>query len=76
MKLVIDELARDFFLLCMRYRITTSVEWTLKKKNAFAEDISKLLVSEVPMLSRGIFDMLDRKWGPHTLELLSSNAYI
>ena len=47
LRLVIDELARELFLLCMCHRITTSVEWTLKEKNAFAEDISKLLVSEV-----------------------------
>ncbi len=33
-----------------------------------------MLISEDYMLSRGFFGLLNRKWGPHTVDLFASNA--
>ena len=73
-RLAINELARKLLWFYMRHRITTSVEWAPREKNAFADDISKMLIPEDYMLSRGLFGMLDRRWGPHTADLFASTA--
>ena len=52
-RLAINELARELFWFCMRHRITTSMEWVPREENAFADDISKILIPEDYMLSRG-----------------------
>ena len=57
-KLIIDELAMELFWSCLRYRITTSVEWVPMEENAFGDDISKMLISEDSMLSRKFFGLL------------------
>ncbi len=51
-KIIINELARELFWFCLRYRINTSVEWVPREENAFADDISKMFISENSMLSR------------------------
>ena len=73
-KLVINELARDIFWFCLRHRITTSVEWVPRKENAFADDISKMLIPEDLMLSMRLFGLLDERWGPHTTDLFAFGA--
>ena len=73
-RLAINELARGLFWFCLRHRITTSVEWVPRKENAFTDDISKMLIPEDYMLSRGFFGLLNRTWGPHTVDLFASNS--
>jgi hypothetical protein len=73
-KLIINEMAREIFGLCMRHRITVTVEWVPREENAFADDISKMLIPEDSMLSREFFLLLDRRWGPQTVDLFASNA--
>jgi len=73
-KLPIKELAREFFWFCLRHRITISVEWVPLEENAFADEISKMLIPEDWMLSRIWFQYLDYRWGPHTADLFASNA--
>jgi hypothetical protein len=75
-KLIIDEWARELFWFCLRHRITTSVEWVPKEENAFAHDISKMLIPEDSMLSRWFFGLLDERWGPHVGDIFSSGANI
>jgi len=50
------------------------VEWVPREENAFADDISKMLILEDSMLSRGFFHLMDVRWGPHTVDLFSSGA--
>jgi hypothetical protein len=45
-----------------------------REENAFADDISKILIPEDSMLSKEFFILLDGRWGPHTVGLFSSNA--
>ncbi len=55
------------------YRITSTVEWVPREENTFADGISKMLIPEDSMLSRELFLLLDGRWGPHTVNLFSSN---
>ena len=45
-RLRLNELAREVFWFCPKHRITTSVEWVPREQNAFADDISKMLIPE------------------------------
>jgi hypothetical protein len=45
-KLPINEMARELFWFCLRHRITISVEWVPREENAFADEISKMLIPE------------------------------
>ena len=74
MRLAINELARELFWLSLDHMIPTFVEWVPREENSFADDISKMLIPEDYMLSRGFFGLLDPKWGPHTVGLFASNA--
>jgi hypothetical protein len=71
-KLIINELARERFWFSLRHRITVSVEWVPREENAFADDISKIPYDS--MFSREFFLLLNGRWGPHTLDLFSSNV--
>ena len=73
-KLNINELTRELLWFCLRHRITTSVEWVPREENAYADDISKMLIPEDSMLSRRFFGLLDERWGPHTVDLFASSA--
>ena len=45
-----------------------------REENAFADDISKMLIPEDSILSREVFLLLDGTWGPDTVDLFSSHA--
>jgi hypothetical protein len=49
-KLTINEFAREFFWFRLRQRITISVEWVPREKNAFSDDIAKMLIPVDSML--------------------------
>ena len=74
-KLIINELARELFWLgCLRHQVTVTVEWVPREENAFADDISKILIPEDFMLSIEFFLLMDGRWSPHTVDPYSSNA--
>ena len=73
-RLALNELARDLFWFCLRHEITLSVEWVPREENSLADDISKLLIPDDWMLSKKYFQLLDRRWGPHTCDLFASQA--
>jgi hypothetical protein len=50
------------------------VEWVPREENAFADEISNMLIPEDWMLSRSWSQFLDYIWGPHTVDLFASNA--
>ena len=45
-----------------------------REENAFADDISKMLILEDSMLSRRFLGLLDERWGPHNVDLFSTSA--
>ena len=73
-KLTINELARELFWFYLRDRITTYAEWVPREENAFAADISKMIIAEDSMLSRRFFGLLDARWSPHNVDLFSTCA--
>jgi len=58
-KLIIQELARELFWFCLRHRITASLNWVPREEDAFADDISKMLIPEDSMLTWRFFGLLD-----------------
>jgi len=73
-KLIINELARELFWFCVRHRINTSVKCVPREENAFADDISKMIIPEDSMRSMRFFGLLDERWGTHNVNLFSSGA--
>ena len=45
-KLPLNVLARELFWFCLEHKITISVEWVPREDNAFAVDISKMLIPD------------------------------
>ena len=43
-RLPLNELARELFWFCLVQHITLSVEWVPREENAFADELSKLLI--------------------------------
>jgi hypothetical protein len=72
-KLGINELTRELLWFCLRHNITPSEEWVSREANVFADDISKMLIPEIWMLSRIYFRFLDAQWGLHMVDLSVSN---
>ena len=45
-KLPLNILARELFWFCLLHKITISVEWVPRESNAFADEISKMLIPD------------------------------
>jgi hypothetical protein len=72
-KLAINKLARDLFWFGLVNGITLSVEWVPREENAFADELSKLLIPDDWMLAPKFFNLLEARWGPHTVDLFASS---
>jgi hypothetical protein len=72
-KLAINKLARDLFWIGLVNGITLSVEWVPRGENAFADELSKLLIPDDWKLAPKFFNLLEARWGPHTLDLFASS---
>ena len=72
-KLAINKLARDLFWFGWVNGITLSVEWVPREENAFADELSKLLIPDDWMLAPKFFNLLEARWGPHTVDLFASS---
>jgi len=66
-------LARELFWFCLLHKITISVEWVPREANMFADEISKMLIPDDWSICTSYFNWLDDKWGPHSIDLFSSN---
>ena len=71
-KLAINQLARDLIWFGLVNGITLSVEWDPREENAFAYKLWKLLIPDDWMLAPKFFNLLEGKWGPHTVDLFAS----
>jgi hypothetical protein len=72
-KLAINKLARDLFWFGLVIGITLSVESVPREENAFADDLSKLLIPDDWKLVPKFFNLLEARWGPHTVDLFASS---
>ena len=72
-RIPLNRLAKDLFWFCDSHGITISVEWVPREENAFADELSKLLIPDDWMLAPRFFEWLNSKWGPHTIDLFASS---
>ena len=73
-KLAINKLiARYLFWAGLVNGITLLVEWVPREDTAFANELSKLLISDDWRSAPDFFNILKTRWGPHTVYSLASN---
>jgi hypothetical protein len=72
-RLKLNALARELFWFGLEHRITLSVEWVPREENTLADELSKLLIPDDFSLSRKFFRQLEDRFGPHSIDLFSSN---
>jgi hypothetical protein len=53
--------------------INLSVEWVPREENAFADELSKLLIPDDWLLAPKLFNLLEARVGPHTVDLFVSS---
>ncbi len=51
--------------------ITLSVEWVPREENAFANELSKLLIPDDWKLVQKFFNILEARWGPPSMDLFA-----
>ncbi len=69
-KLAINKLARHLFWFCLANGITLSVEWVPREENAFADEMSKLLIPDDWKLTPKFFNLLEARWALHSTLVL------
>jgi len=72
-KLAINKLSRDLFWFGLVNGMTLSVECVPREENAFADELSKLLIPGDWRLAPKLFSLLEARWGPHSVDLLASS---
>ena len=60
----------------LEHRITLSVEWVPREENTLADELSKLLIPGDFSISRKYFGQQEDRFGPHSIDLFSSNENI
>ncbi len=73
-RLILNDLARELFWLCLERRIVILVEWVPREENSLADKMSKLIIPDDWMLQRALFQELEQRWGRHFADLFASNA--
>ena len=73
-KLPLLVLARKLFWFSLIHSITRFVEWVPRESNYFTDEISKMLIPDYWSICCSYFNWLDIRWGPHTIDLFSSNG--
>ncbi len=72
-RLKLNALARELFCFGLEHCITLSVEWVPREENTLVDELSKLLIPDDFSLSRKYFRQLEDRFGPHSIDLFSSN---
>jgi hypothetical protein len=49
------------------------VEWVPREENAFADELSELLIPDDWKLALKFFHLLEARWGPHSMDLFASS---
>ena len=73
-RLKLNTLAREIFWFGLEHHITLAAEWVSKEENILTDELSKMLIPDDYNLSRKYFCQLDDRFGPHSIDLFSSNA--
>ena len=62
------------FSLCMQHGIRLYIEWIPREENENADYFSKLEDEDDWMLSPQAIQMIDRAWGPHSIDRFASSS--
>jgi hypothetical protein len=49
------------------------MEWVPREENAFVDELSKLLIPDDWKLAPKFFNLLEARWGPHSVDLFASS---
>ena len=72
MKISLHELALEVFSYCFENNIDLNIQWIPRELNSNADAISKIQDCDNWQLSEECFTLLERDWGPHTLDCFAS----
>ena len=76
MKDELHSLAMEVFLLCLRNGISLETQWVPREMNEEADSASReaaLLDTDDWQISAQFFRLLDRRWGPMTIDCFASS---
>ena len=72
MKFDLHRLAIEIFQSCMSKNIKLDIEWIPRSENEKADAISRFLDTDDWQLSEEFFQMLENRWGPHTIDCFAN----
>ena len=72
MKLILHQLAFQIFSYCLSNNIDLHIQWIPRELNVEADSISKIQDCDDWQLSHEFYELLEAKWGPHTLDCFAS----
>ena len=64
----LQTLALKIFSFCLKNGISLEMKWIPRELNVDADSLSKMIDFDDYCLNDKIFNMLDSKWGPHTVD--------
>ena len=65
---VLQEEAMEIFAVCVNHSIRLEPEWIPREENEFPDYLSKSVDYDEWMLNPTVFQELDNRWGPHTID--------
>ena len=73
MKSKLQEISYNIYLFCLKNHISLDVEWIPRSENEIADYCSRIIDPDDWCVSRELFDMIDRIWGPHEIDWFASS---
>ena len=70
---ILHKLSLEIHDICDKQNISFIVEWIPREENTKADYLSRCLDSDDWTISDEIFNLLNRKWGPYTIDRFASN---
>ena len=68
-----QDVALEIQATCEHYGSCLVPVWIPREQNKRADDLSRITDSDDWAISYHVFDILDRKWGPHTVDRFASD---
>ena len=69
----LQKLALDTYHICEKESIIISPEWIPREDNIRADNLSRCTDSDDWSVKWWVFEMLDKKWGPHSVDRFASH---
>ncbi|CAH3176092.1 unnamed protein product [Porites lobata] len=71
-KLHLQQIAVDIFSICLSFDISLDSQWLPREENARADLLSRFIDRDDWSLNPVVFQSLDARWGPHSVDRFSS----